>query len=102
MKSLFIVFLLMIGLAFFGCASTYPVNGLNSLSDEEIEAYNSNPNNTDKIVCGKEEQIGTRVPKRICRKQSVMDERARQDQEIIRDIQIESTLGTTQTIGGGG
>ena len=99
MKSLLFVFLLMVCFVFLSCASTYPVNGLNSLSDEEIEAYNSNPNNTDKIVCTKEAQIGTRVPKRVCRKQSVMDARARQDQGMTRDIQIHQTIGTRD--GGG-
>ena len=91
MKSLFIVFILIVGLAFFGCASTPQVKGLNDFTDEEIEAYNNDPNNIDKIVCREEKQIGTRVPKRVCHKQSTIDKRARQDQGIVQDIHSEST-----------
>ncbi len=98
-KNLLFVYLLVVGLAFFGCTSTHQVTGLNTLSDEEIEAYNSNPNNTDKIVCSNEAQVGTRVPKRVCRKQSEIDERSRQDQRTIEEIQ---TGATHKTRKGGG
>ncbi|MBN1830951.1 MAG: hypothetical protein JW896_02470 [Deltaproteobacteria bacterium] len=94
MKSLFIVYLLIMGLAFLGCTSTRPVGGLNNLSDEDIEAYNSNPNNTDKIVCRNEPQIGTRVPKRVCRKESEIIRRARQDQRTLERIQSDSIHNT--------
>ena len=94
MKSLLIVYLLIVGLAFLGCTSTHQVTGLNKLSNEEIKAYNSDPNNTDKIVCKKETVIGTRVPKRVCRKQSEIDERARQDQRTVERIQSGSTHKT--------
>jgi hypothetical protein len=98
-KSLLIVYLLIVGLAFLGCTSTHQVTGFNTLSDEEIEAYNSDPNNTDKIVCKYETAIGTRVPKRICRKQSEIDKRSRQDQRTLEEIQSESTHSTRK--GGG-
>ena len=93
-KSLLIVYLLIVGLAFFGCTSTHQVTGLNTLSDEEIEAYNSDPNNTDKIVCKYETAIGTRVPKQVCRKQSDIDERSRLDQRTVERVQSGSTLKT--------
>ena len=96
MKSLLIVYLLVAGLAFLGCTSTHQVNSLNKLSNEEIEAYNSNPNNTDKIVCKNEEYIGTRIPKRVCRMQSSIDERSRQDQRTIEEIQAGATHTTTR------
>jgi len=99
MKSSLIVYILIAGLAFFGCTSTHQVSGLNKLSDEEIKAYNADPRNTDKIVCEKETRIGTRVPKRVCRKQSEIDERARQDQRTTEEIQGESTHSTRK--GGG-
>ena len=94
MKSLLIVYLLIVGLTFLGCTSTHQVNSLNKLSNEEIEAYNSNPNNTDKIVCKNEEYIGTRIPKRVCRMQSSIDERSRQDQRTIEEIQAGATHTT--------
>jgi hypothetical protein len=67
---------------------------LNRLSDKEIEAYNSDPNNTDKIVCKNEAYIDSRIPKRACRLQSSIDERTRQDQRNIEEIQA----GATHTI----
>jgi hypothetical protein len=98
-KRLLIVYLLIVSLAFLGCTSTHQVTGFNTLSDEEIEAYNNDPNNTDKIVCKYETAIGTRVPKRICRKQSEIDKRSRQDQRTLDEIQSESTHSTRK--GGG-
>ena len=98
-KSLLIVYLLIVGLAFLGCTSTHQVAGLNTLSDEALEAYNSDPNNTDKIVCKYETAIGTRVPKRVCRKQSDIDERSRQDQRTVEEIQAGATHKTRK--GGG-
>ena len=94
MKSLLIVYLLIVGLAFLGCASTHQVTGLNKLSNEEIEAYNSDPNNTDKIVCKNEEYIGSRIPKRVCRMKSSIDERTRRDQRNIEEIQAGATHTT--------
>ena len=98
-KSLLIVYLLIVGLAFVGCTSTHQVTGLNTLSDEEIEAYNSDPNSTDKIVCKYETAIGTRVPKRVCRKQSSIDKRSRQDQRTVDEIKAGATHTTRK--GGG-
>ncbi len=93
-KSLLIVYLLIVGLAFLGCTSTHQVTGLNKLSDKEIEAYNSDPNNTDKIVCKNEAYIYSRIPKRVCRMQSSIDERIRQDQRTIEEIQAGATHTT--------
>jgi len=42
-KSLFIVYLFIMLLAFPGCASARQPNNLNKLSDEEIDAYNNDP-----------------------------------------------------------
>lgn len=100
MKSIWVVCFLIVGLAFVGCTSaTYPVQGLkglNRLSNEEIDAYNNDPNNTDKIVCRKERQTGHRIPKRVCRKQSVIDEIARQSQDSIRSIQSRGAIGSSK------
>jgi len=87
MKNLLILFLLVVVFAYFGCASTQQVNRLNNLTDEQIAAYNSNPKNTDKIVCTKESQIGTRIPKRVCRKESAIAQRARADQQAVEKMQ---------------
>lgn len=94
MKSLLIAYLLIVGLAFLGCTSTQQVANLSKLSDKEIEAYNSDPNNTDKIVCKNEEYIGTRIPKRVCHMKSSIDERSRQDQRTIEEIQAGATHTT--------
>jgi hypothetical protein len=93
-KSLLIMYILIVGLAFLGCTSTHQTINLNKLSNEAIEAYNSDPNNTDKIVCKDEESIGTRIPKRVCRKQSSIDERTRRDQRTIEEIQAGATHTT--------
>ena len=87
MKSLLILSLLIAGLTFLACTSVHQVNSLNKLSNEEVAAYNSNPNNIDKIVCTVETPIGSRVPKRICRKASSIDDRTRQDQQTVQKIQ---------------
>jgi len=93
-KSLLIVYLLIVGLTFLGCTSTNQVTSLNKLSNEEIEAYNSDPNHTNKIVCKNEESIGTRIPIRVCRMKSSIDERTRQDQRSIEEIQAGATHTT--------
>jgi hypothetical protein len=87
MKNLLILFLLVVGFAYFGCASSQQGNRLNNLTDEQIAAYNSNPKNTDKIVCTKESQIGTLIPKRVCRKESEIAQRAQADQQTVEKIQ---------------
>ena len=87
MKNLLILSLLIVGLAFLACTSVHQVNSLDKLSNEEVAAYNSNPNNIDKIVCTNEMPIGTRVPKRVCRKASSIDDRTLQDQQTVRKIQ---------------
>ena len=88
MKNILFVSLIILGLASFGCATaTHQGINLNKITKEEVEAYNNDPNNIDKIVCVKETPIGTRVPKRVCRMQSSIDERARQDQRETQKIQ---------------
>lgn len=99
MKSVLIVYLAGMMLAFFGCTSTRPSGNLNKLTDQEIEAYNNNPMNADKIVCSTETGIGTRLPKRVCRFESSIDKRARQDQQTLDPIQ---KTGIQNTRKGGG
>jgi hypothetical protein len=98
-KSLLIVCFIISGLTFFGCNSSHQITSLNKLSKEEIETYNNDPNNTDKIVCIKESPVGTLIPKKICRMQSSIDERKRQDQQNTQQIQTKGVLGTRK--GGG-
>ncbi len=87
MKNLLILSLLIIGLTLLACTSVHQVNSLNKLTNKEIAAYNNNPNNIDKIVCTNEASIGTRVPKRVCRKESSIDDRSQTDQQTVRKIQ---------------
>jgi len=98
-KNFWIVYLFLVVLAFPGCTSTHQTNSLNKLSNEEVEAYNNDPNNTDKIVCRTETGIGTRLPKRACRFESTIDQRARQDQRALEKVQ---TTGIQNTRKGGG
>ncbi len=96
MKKLLIVYLLIIFSAFLGC--TTPTNqglNLNKLSDAEIAAYNNDPNNTDKIVCKNEADIGSRIPNRVCRMQSSIDNRSRQDQRALENVQSRPDFGGT-------
>jgi len=90
MKKIFIVFILIAGFVLSGCASTSEADKLSKLSGKEIEAYNSNPDNTDKIVCRNEISTGTRIPKRVCHKQSSIAQRSRQDQDELQKIQSHS------------
>lgn len=99
MKNLLIAFLLITGFAFIGCTSTHQKNNLNDLSSAEIEAYNNNPNNTDKIVCRTETPIGSRLPKRVCHMESTISDRSQQDQRAIEAIQTRGNIGTRK--GGG-
>jgi hypothetical protein len=87
MKNLLILFLLVAGFACFGCASSQQDIRPNNLTDEQIAAYNSDPKNTDKIVCTKESHVGTLIPKRVCRKESEIAQRARADQQTVEKIQ---------------
>ena len=75
-----------IGLFVFGCAAAQERARINNMSDEEVEAYNADPNNTDKIICKKEKPTGSNIPRRICRKQSWIDERAAHDQRVIEEF----------------
>ncbi len=86
-KNLLILSLLIAGLTLSACTSARHVKSLDNLTNKEIATYNSNPNNTDKIVCTNEASIGTRVPKRICRKESSIDDRTQTDQQTVRKIQ---------------
>lgn len=96
-KNAVIVYLLIAGLAFSGCTSTIQGNNrLEGLTDEEIEAYNSDPSNTDKIVCTEEAPIGSRIPKRVCRKESAIDSRSRMDQQALEKIQAGSPPHTNK------
>lgn len=96
MKSLLVAFLFISVLAFIGCTSTHKSNDLSRFSNEEIEAYNNDPNNTDKIVCRTEKEIGSRIPKRICRFESAIANRSRQDQRGLKNIQNRQDIGTVR------
>lgn len=89
MKKLLIIFLLILAVfTFSGCAGTpEQANELNELSPEEIAAYNADPKNTDKIVCEKIRSTGTRVPQRVCLRQSTIDARNREAQEEMTRVQ---------------
>lgn len=88
MKKIFIISLFIAGFIFSGCAGPQKqVNELSQLSSKEIAAYNADPKNTDKIVCQKLTSTGTRVPQRICQRQSTIDARARLDQEALKKVQ---------------
>lgn len=97
MKNLLTLYLLILILACLGCTSHPRPNSLNKLSSEEVEAYNSNPNNTDKIVCKTESAIGTRIPNRVCRKESSIEVRSLRDQRAIERIQSDATHTTLKT-----
>ena len=97
MKKSIILFFLITGFIFSGCATTPQDSGLidiNELSKEQIEAYNNNPNNTNKIVCKKEKPVGSHLPTRVCRLQASIDDRSQQDQEELR--RIRSQVATDQ------
>jgi hypothetical protein len=98
-KSLLIMCFIILSILFFSCTSPHRITSLNKLSKEEIEAYNNDPSNTDKIVCIKESPVGTRIPKKICRMQSTIDERTKKDQQSIQQIQTKGVQGTRK--GGG-
>ena len=87
MNKLLYIYIIIAVLVFLGCVSTNPKININKLSDKEIKTYNSNPNNTNKIVCKKEMPIGSRIPERVCRMESSIDERSRQDQQSLKEIQ---------------
>lgn len=92
MERLLIRCLLIVALALLGCATTNPATGLNSLSNEEIEAYNNDPNNTEKIVCKNEKRIGSLIERRVCRKESLIKDRTRQDRRTIEEAQQRDRL----------
>lgn len=94
MKKSIILFILITGFIFSGCATTPQDSSLidiNELSKKEIEAYNSNPNNTNKIVCKKEKPVGSNLPTRVCRMKASIDERSLSDQQELRRIQSQVT-----------
>ena len=101
MKNVLIVSVFIVVLNFLGCATTQQANknNLNKLSNEEVEAYNKDPSHTDKIVCKTQQDIGTRIPKRVCHMESSIDVRARRDQQTLEDIQ---NRGMQNTRPGGG
>ena len=92
MKRLLIGCLLIVGLALLGCATTNQATSLNRISNREIKAYNNDPNNTDKIVCKEETPIGSKIPRRTCRKESLIKRTTRQDRRAIEEIQERTRL----------
>ena len=93
MRRLEIGCLLALCLFALGCAAMQEKTRINNMTDEEVAAYNADPNNTDKIVCRKEKPTGSNIPRRVCRKQSWMDDRTDQDQR-----EIETMEGNVNTI----
>ncbi len=81
MKNLLILFFIVAGVSFIGCKSAYQGINLNKLSKAEIEAYNNDPTNEDKIVCKNERPIGSHIPKRVCYKESDILKRSQADQQ---------------------
>ncbi len=70
-----------------GCVPANPNGNLNRLSKKQIEEYNADPANEDKIVCQTIKPIGSNIPQRECSKQSFLDDRSRQDQRAIEEMQ---------------
>jgi hypothetical protein len=101
-KNFLFIYFFVFCLTLVGCTTTNKSSSFDKLTNEQIEAYNNDPNNTDKIVCRTETPIGSRVPKRVCRMESVINERARQDQQSVGTIQRTQTLGTMPESGPGG
>ena len=97
-KNLLIVFFIIAALSFPGCTSTqtHQSMNVNKLSNEEIKAYNNDPNNTNKIVCKSETPIGSRIPERVCRFESAIENRSRQDQRDLENFQKNQGIGTVR------
>lgn len=87
MERMIIGCLLVVGIVTVGCATTNSTYDLNRLSKKEVAAYNANPENTDKIVCTKEKPVGSKIPKRVCHKESKIKDRQSQDQQALKEIQ---------------
>lgn len=93
MGRLLIGSILIVGFTLLGCATTTkPTTSLNDLSNDEIKAYNSDPNNTDRIVCEYKATVGTRIKKKTCYRESAMRKRSQSDQEAIQDLQRSASL----------
>jgi hypothetical protein len=82
---------IVLGLALLGCTTTNPATSLNRLSNDEIEAYNNDPSNTDKIICTNEKPTGSRIAKRECYKESYIKRRTQHDQRALKKGQERST-----------
>ena len=76
-----------------GCATTNKRGDLSMLSDKEIEEYNNNPNNTDKIVCEEEKTIGSNIVRRVCRIKSDRDQETRESQRTLENLQRSGGTG---------
>lgn len=95
MKRMIIGCLLMVAIFTVGCTtanSKRSTNDLNSLSREEIEAYNANPENTDKIVCTEEKIVGSSIPKRVCHMESTIKDRQFKDQQALQDYKKNTSV----------
>lgn len=89
-KKLIIIFSIITGFIFSGCSTTPRdslLKDINDLSRKEIKAYNSDPNNTKKVVCKKEKPVGSNIPVRVCRMEGSIEDRSLKDQQKLRKIQ---------------
>ena len=96
MNKLFIIFFIIAVFSFLACTSTHQSNSLNKLSMKEIKAYNNDPNNTDKIVCKNETPTGSKIPKKVCRRESSIDNRSRKDQQTLENVLNRQNTGTVR------
>jgi len=81
-------------IALIGCATgkeqtTKHLKGdnINEFTSSEVRAYNADPKNTDRIVCRKEKPMGSIIPKRVCYRESLIEDRSQKDQRAIVEMQ---------------
>ncbi len=95
MKNITVIFIASV-LALSGCATwnelierrkaNDPYDGFDGMTNADIEAYNADPSNTDKIICKKEPPIGSAIPIRTCLFESVIEARSNADQRAVEEI----------------
>jgi hypothetical protein len=92
MARLLIGFILIVSFTLIGCTTTTnPTIDWNRFSNNEVKAYNNDPNNTDRIVCKYEAVIGSHIERRVCYKESAMRKRSRSDRQALGDLQRQSS-----------
>ncbi len=84
--------LFMVGLLASACATTDGAINLNTISPEEVAAYNADPNNTDKIICKDEKPIGSSITRRNCYMESSLDDAEREGARAIEEVQRQTRM----------